>query len=145
MTRRALRMWGIASALVASVCIPTCASASPVPSAAHLIASNTLVKPSPVVKRAIVAQAEANVGGAYPRNYGVRLARSDHRYAVMWLKKANSGYGFVHRETRGRWSVLDSVSWRTDPDGLCTVAKLRRASVPERVRQDFVAAGVCYR
>ena len=103
------------------------------------------MKPSPVVKRAIVAQAEANVGGAYPRNYGVRLARSDRRYAVMWLKNANSGYGFVHRETRGRWSVLDSVSWRTDPDGLCTVAKLRRASVPERVRQDFVAAGVCYR
>lgn len=63
----------------------------------------------------------------------------------MWQKNANSGYGFVHRKASGHWSVLESLSWSTEPEGLCTVTKLRQAAIPASVRKDFVKARVCYR
>ncbi len=131
-------------AIVFPLGIPAYALPSSNPSWASLSSSKTLAKPSWKVKKTIVAHLP-DVGGADPHSYGVLLARSDRRYAVLWVKNTNSGNAFMRRGTSGRWSLLETLSWGTDRDSLCTVAKLKQASIPKSVRRDFVAARVCYR
>lgn len=83
-------------------------------------------------------------GGLDPHDYEFRLARSNHRYAVLWIKNANGGNDFVRRSRGGRWILLDPVTIRRD-QAVCTVAKMREAGFPRSVRRDFVAGKICYR
>lgn len=80
-------------------------------------------------------------GGLDAHDYAFRLSRSNHRYAVGWLRNANGGWIFVRRAPGGRWTEIPVGATET---GVCKVAHLREAGMPRSVRRDFVAAEFCY-
>ena len=135
-----------AVAVACQLATPSTAFAQPSVSVAQArtSASGSVVKPSWQVKKNVVAHIP-DMGGLDPRDWFVRLARSDRRYAAVSSKTSNSGYAFLRREPNGRWLLLEDISWGSAGEDLCTVAKLKRASVPKPVRRDFVAAQICYR
>lgn len=86
-----------------------------------------MVKPSWQVKKTVVAHIP-DVGGLDPRDWFVRFARSDRRYAAVSSKTFNSGNAILRLEPSGRWVLLRQVSWGSAPEDLCTVAKLMSAT-----------------
>ena len=136
----------VAAAVVGQLTSPLTAFGLPSASEAQASTSSaeTVVKPSWEVKKTVVAHIP-DVGGLDPRDWWVRLARSDRRYAAVISKTFNSGHAFLRREPNGRWVLLRNVSWGSAREDLCTVAKLRSASVPKSVRRDFVTARICYK
>lgn len=80
-------------------------------------------------------------GGLDAHDYAFRLARSNHRYAVGWLRNANGGWIFVRRSSGGRWTEIPVGATET---GVCKVAHLREAGIPRSVQRDFTAGTFCY-
>lgn len=146
MVGRAIMTTVAAAAVVVQLASPVTAFGLPSVSEpkASTSSAETVVKPSWQVKKTVVAHIP-DVGGLDPRDWWVRLARSDRRYAAVISKTYNSGHAFLRLEPNGRWVLLRNVSWGSSREDLCTVAKLKSASVPKSVRRDFVAARICYK